>query len=148
MEVSYFARNIYEMETLTTGLCYIFLENNIVWFWRFSGCPINWRLSGIIQHTFIVEGFFINSLQKFLKNSALFNRNCISQRFIIYFDRWLSRYQNIYPLTKYYYIIERVCSIYRLLILFISTFSFLLLLYSVSWRYRRDYLYTSADILF
>ena len=32
----------------------------------------------------------------------------------------------IYPLTKYYYIIERVYFIYRLFILFISTFSFLL----------------------
>ena len=32
------ARNIYEMETVTSGLCYvedsIFLENNIAWFWN------------------------------------------------------------------------------------------------------------------
>ena len=34
-----------------------------------------------------------------------------------------------YPLTKYYYIIESVHFIYRLFILFISTFSFLLFLY-------------------
>ena len=38
MEVSYFARNIYDKETVTSGLCYIeysvFLENNIVWFWK------------------------------------------------------------------------------------------------------------------
>ena len=38
MEVSYFARHIYETETVTSGLCYIkdlmFLENNIVWFWN------------------------------------------------------------------------------------------------------------------
>ena len=38
MEVSYFARTIYEIETVTSGLCYIedltFLENNIVWFWN------------------------------------------------------------------------------------------------------------------
>ena len=34
LEVSYFARNIYEREAVTSGLCYIenliFLENNIV----------------------------------------------------------------------------------------------------------------------
>ena len=53
-----------------------------------------------------------------------------------------------YPLTKYYYIIERVYFIYRLFILFISTFSFLLFLYTVSWRYKRDYLHASIDILF
>ena len=38
LEVSCFARNIYEIETVTSGLCYIedliFLENNIVWFWN------------------------------------------------------------------------------------------------------------------
>ena len=36
LEVSYFARNMCETETVTSGLCYIeyliFLENNIVWF--------------------------------------------------------------------------------------------------------------------
>ena len=46
-----------------------------------------------------------------------------------------------YPLTKYYYIIERVYFIYELLILFVSTLSFLLFLY------KRDYLHTSIDIL-
>ena len=35
-----------------------------------------------------------------------------------------------YPITKYYYIIERVYFIYRLFILFISTFSFLLFIFS------------------
>ena len=38
--------------------------------------------------------------------------------------------------------------IYRLLILFISTFSFLLFLYTVSWKYKSDYLHASIDILF
>ena len=52
------------------------------------------------------------------------------------------------PLTKYYYIIEKVYFIYRLFILFIITFSFLLFLYSVSWRYKNDYLHASIDILF
>ena len=46
-----------------------------------------------------------------------------------------------YPLTKYYYIIERVYFIYELFILFVSTLSFLLFLY------KRDYLHTSIDIL-
>ena len=37
LEVSYFAKNIFETETVTSELCYIedliFLQNNIVWFW-------------------------------------------------------------------------------------------------------------------
>ena len=53
-----------------------------------------------------------------------------------------------YPLTKYYYIIEKVYFIYRLFVLFIRTFQFLLLLYTVSWRYKRDYFHISIDILF
>ena len=36
LEVSYFARSIYETEAVTSGLCYIgdliFLESNITWF--------------------------------------------------------------------------------------------------------------------
>ena len=52
-----------------------------------------------------------------------------------------------YPLRKYYYIIESVYFIYRLFILFISTLSSLLFLYTVSWRYKRDYLHTNIDIL-
>ena len=44
-----------------------------------------------------------------------------------------------YPLAKYYYIAEGV-SFTRLFILFIGTFSFLLFLCTVSWRYKRDYL--------
>ena len=51
------------------------------------------------------------------------------------------------PLRKYYYIIESVYFIYRLFILFISTLSSLLFLYTVSWRYKRDYLHTNIDIL-
>ena len=45
-----------------------------------------------------------------------------------------------YALTKYYYIVERVHLIYRLFILFISAFSFLLFVYTVSWRHKSDYL--------
>ena len=50
-----------------------------------------------------------------------------------------------YPLTKYYNIIKRVYFIYRLFIVFTSTFSLLLFLYTVSWRQNRDYLHTSID---
>ena len=52
-----------------------------------------------------------------------------------------------YPATKYYFIIERLYVIYRLLVLIISTFSFLLFLYTISWRYKRDYLHARIDIL-
>ena len=38
LEVSYFARNKYEIKTVTLGLRYIedliFLENDIIWFWN------------------------------------------------------------------------------------------------------------------
>ena len=52
-----------------------------------------------------------------------------------------------YLLTKYYYIIERVYFICNLFI-FISTFSFLLFLCTVSWRYKRGCAHASIDILF
>ena len=51
-----------------------------------------------------------------------------------------------YPLTKYYYIIEKVYFIYRLFVLFISTFQFLLFLYTASWRYKRDHPHASIYI--
>ena len=53
-----------------------------------------------------------------------------------------------YSLTNYYNIIERIYFIYRFLILFISTLSFLLFLYTVLWRYKRYYLYASIDVCF
>ena len=52
------------------------------------------------------------------------------------------------PTTKYYYIIDGVYVIHRMFVLFISTLSFLLLLHTASWRYKRDYHHTSIDILF
>ena len=54
----------------------------------------------------------------------------------------------MYPLTKYCDISERKYFDCKLLILFISTFSFLLFLYSIWWRYKRDYFLASIDILF
>ena len=61
---------------------------------------------------------------------------------------YIRRYQYMNPLTKYYYIIERVYFIYRFFILFFGTLSFLLFLHSVSWRYNRDYFHGNIDILF
>ena len=52
-----------------------------------------------------------------------------------------------HPLTKvllYYW----KSIFYSLFILFISALSFLLFLYIASWRYKRDYLHASIDILF
>ena len=41
-------------------------------------------------------------------------------------------YMTTHPLTKYDHIMERVCFIYRLFVLFISASSFLMFLYTVS----------------
>ena len=55
---------------------------------------------------------------------------------------WTIGYVDIitYPLAKYYYIIVRRYLIYVLFILLISKLSFLLLLYTASRRYKKDYL--------
>ena len=54
-----------------------------------------------------------------------------------------------YPLARYYCVIKRSYFIYKpLIFLFISTFSFFLFSYAVSWRHKRDYLHVSIDILF
>ena len=65
-EVSYFARNMYETEAVTSGLCYIeiiiFLENNM------SSQPIV-QLNYIIY--FQIGGSFFNIfLRQFLEKSA------------------------------------------------------------------------------
>ena len=55
-----------------------------------------------------------------------------------------------YLIRKYYYVIKRACFVDEFFIfsLFITTFPFLLLLYAVSWSYKRDYVHASTDILF
>ena len=65
LEVSYFARNIYDTETVTLVLCLltnswlIFLENNIVGsIFKFSGCRLNWYFNRTIWYTFIFEVLF------------------------------------------------------------------------------------------
>ena len=112
--------------------------------WMSSQLIVQWNY---IIYFYIWDSFFNNFLHQFLGKSAKFKRSCKSARFV-YFDLWLRRYQNICTLPKYYYSIERVYFNCRLLILFISTFSFLLFLYTVSWKYKWDYLHASIDILF
>ena len=52
-----------------------------------------------------------------MSSAPVFGKECVIQkksaRFVC-FDRWLRRYQNKFPLTKYYCIIERVYFISRL----------------------------------
>ena len=125
----------------------MFLENNIVWFWTSlndKSPDSSVELHNILSY---LRSFFSNFLHQLLEKSAYFKRNYESAWFVC-FDGWLRRYENIYPLTKYYFIIERVYFTYSLFILLISTFSFLLFLYTVSWRCKRNYLYASIDILF
>ena len=50
-----------------------------------------------------------------------------------------------YPITKHCYF-ERRCFIYRLFLLFISTSSFLLFLYTASWKCNRYYLHASMPV--
>ena len=80
LEVSYFARNIYDTETVTLVLCLltnswlIFLENNIVGsIFKFSGCRVNWYFSRTIWYTFIFEvlfkQLFCSSFRKRVHNS-------------------------------------------------------------------------------
>ena len=67
------------------------------------------------------------------------------QNLFVLAGRYLDMTTN--PLKEYYCTIERVYFIYKLFILFISTFSFLLFLCGVSWREKGDELYVSIDIL-
>ena len=83
---------------------------------------------------------------QFSEKNAQFERNCKSARFVC-FDSWLLRYDHISSNKVFcYFVIERVRFIHRLLILFIRMFSFLLL-FTVSWRYKKDHLNAGIDIL-
>ena len=96
-------------------------------------------------YIYICGSFFINFLHHFLEKSEKFKRSCKSARFV-YFDLWLRRYQNICTLCMTIVLKEYILIVGC--ILFISTFSFLLFLYRVSWKYKQDYLHASIDILF
>ena len=136
MEVSYFARNIYETEAVTLGLCsiedLIFLENNIVWFWnsldvQSTDSSVDYMIYFHIQGSSLTT--FCTSFWKRVHNSKeIVNLQGLLVLTVGYVDI------KTHPLTKYYYIIERLYFICRLFILFISTISFLLFLCTVSWR--------------
>ena len=63
LEVSYFGGKIYEMETVTLGLCYIedltFLENSIVLKWFWNSLDVQSTDSSVeICNIFHIWGFF------------------------------------------------------------------------------------------
>ena len=68
LEVNYFTRNMYEMETITSGLRYIedlFLENNLVWFWNSLDVQLpdsSVELYNILSYSMF---FFYSLLQQF-----------------------------------------------------------------------------------
>ena len=96
----------------------------------------------IVQWNYIIY-FHIRSL--FLTIFCIiFVHQC--KRFVCSDGSW-RRYDHI-PLKKYYYIIERVYFIYRLLYIFVSKLSFVLFLYTVLWWYKWDYRHASIIILF
>ena len=126
MKVSYFARNIYETETVTSALCYIkdliCLNNNIVWFWNSLDVQSVDSSVDYVIYFHIRDSFFNNFLHQFWKRK--------------HNSKEIVNMQGLFVLTI------------TIGYLFISTFSSLLFLYAVSWRYKRDYLYASIDILF
>ena len=143
--VNYIAR----MHTVTSVLCYIenliFLENNvnnIAWFWKTLDVQST-DSSVDLFNTLLIRGSFLStfytSFRKIVHNLKEIV-NLLGLLACLFVDI------KTYPLTKYYYFYERVYFIYRLFILFISTFSFLRFLYSVSWRYKRDYRQASINV--
>ena len=105
----------------------------------------------IVQYTYIIyfhpRGFFFNNFLQYLIRKRVYNSKEIVdlEFFFILSVSYVD--MTTYPATKYYFIIERLYVIYRLLVLIISTFSFLLFLYTISWRYKKDYLHARIDIL-
>ena len=134
LEVSYFDRNIYKTETVTSGLCYIedlrFLENNIVSFWN----------SLDVQWTTFCTSFW----QKVHNSKKIINLQSLFALTIGYID------MTTYPLTKYCYNIKRDLFYFLFIgcLYFLSVHSHSCCFYIVSWRYERDYLHATIDILF
>ena len=77
LEVSCFARNIYETETVTSGLFYtedlIFLENNIVWFW--NSLDVQSTNSSVELYNKLSYLRFFQQL-----SAPVFGKECIIQR--------------------------------------------------------------------
>ena len=125
LEVSYFARNVYETKTVTLGLCYIedlifmkiiqfdfeilLMSNQLIAQWNY------------IMHFHIRGSFLATSCTSFWKrvhnSKEIVNLQVLFVLTVGYVDI------KTYPLTQYYYIVEIVYFIYGLLILFICTFS-------------------------
>ena len=138
LEVSYFTRNIYETETVTSGICYIVISKTqsflkITWsdfeiLWMPSQ-PIIQRNYIIYEYTFIFEVLFVitfcTSFQKRVHNLKEIVDHISTNKVLLY------NQQSII-----------------LFILFISSLPFLLFLYTVLWRYKRDCVHASIDILF
>ena len=104
---------------------------------KFSGCLI---IYFHIRCSFLIT--FCTSFWKRVHNSKeIVNIQDLFVLTVGYAD------MTTYPLAKYYYVIEGVYFIYTLFKSFISTLSFLLFLHIVSWRYKRDYLHPSIDVL-
>ena len=117
MKVGYFARNIYETETVTSELCYIedliFLEYNIVWFWNsldVQSTDSSLKLYNILSYSrFFFLTTFCTSFWKRVHNSKeIVNIQGFFVLTVGYVD------MTTHPVTKYYYLIEGVYFIYKL----------------------------------
>ena len=111
LEVSYFARNIYETETVTSGLCYIedsiSLENLIVWFWNsldVQSTDSSMELCNMLSYSrfFFLTAFCTSFLKRVHNSTEIVNLQGLFVLTVCYVDI------KTYPLTKYYYIIGRV----------------------------------------
>ena len=144
------------METVTSGLCYIedliFLQNNIAWLCSSLDVQltdISVKLYNILSYSrffFLTAFWTTKSVWKCITKKVHNSKEIVSLQDLVVLT---VSYVDIKtcPLTKYYYIIEKAYFIYRLFILFVSTYSFLLFLCSVPLRYKRVYLHSSIGIL-
>ena len=147
LEVSYFARNIYETEAVTLGFCYIKDLKSFIKIIQFD-FEIRWISNQtIVQQNYIIyfhiQGSFLTTFCTSFWKRAHNSKEIVNIQglFVLIIGYVVMK---TYTLTKYYYIIARVYFIYRLLILFITTFSFLMFLYTLSCRQKRDYLHASS----
>ena len=140
---------VYEIEKVTSGLCYIedfiFLENKTVWIWNSLDVQSINSSVALFDILSYLRGFFNNFLHQLLEKSALFERNCKYTRFVC-FDRWLGRYGHISAnkiLLHYWKSIFYIGYLY-----YLSVHCHSCCFCIISWRYERDYLHVSIDILF
>ena len=122
-------------------------ENNMVWFWNslyVQSSDSSVELYNILSDSrFFFLTIFCTGFRKTVHNS----KEIVNMRGLFVLTVGYV-YMTTLPVANYCYIIERVYFIYRLLVLFMRTLSFLLFLYTVSWSYKKNYLHASIDILF